>query len=115
MHLKFAKLYIIAFNILNKDLLFIMELSLIVKRPIFLIGVSPPNSVVTREAGCCTKGSGFKSQVRHGCQTVRPWLHQWLRSKTGRQEVPGSFLGRACRRSRSELSMVFSETCINTG
>ena len=29
-----------------------------------------PNGVVVREAGCCTKGPGFKS--RDGCQTIRP-------------------------------------------
>ena len=44
-----------------------------------------------------------------------PWPHQWLRSKTGRREVPGSFFGRACRPSRSEFSVVFSETRVNTG
>ena len=35
--------------------------------------------------------------------------------KTGRQEVPGSNPGRACRPSRSEFPMVFSETLVNTG
>ena len=35
--------------------------------------------------------------------------------ETGRQEVPGSNLGRACRPSRSEFSVVFSETSVNTG
>ena len=35
--------------------------------------------------------------------------------KTGRREVPGSFLGRASRPSRSEFSVVFSETRENTG
>ena len=35
--------------------------------------------------------------------------------KTGRREVPGSNPGRSCRPSRSEFSMVFSETCVNTG
>ena len=34
--------------------------------------------------------------------------------KTGRREVSGSNRGRACRPSRSEFSMVFSETRINT-
>ena len=74
-----------------------------------------PNGAVVREAGCCTRGSGFESQVRHGCRAVRPWLHQQLRSKTGRREVPGSFLGHACGPSRSEFSVVFSKTRINTG
>ena len=46
-------------------------------------------------------------------QTI--WSHQWLCSKTGRREVPGSFLGRACQPSRSEFSVVFSETRVNTG
>ena len=35
--------------------------------------------------------------------------------KTGRREVLGSNPGRACRPSRLELSLVFSETCVNTG
>ena len=35
--------------------------------------------------------------------------------KTGRREVPGSNLGRACRPSCSEFSVVFSETRVNTG
>ena len=35
-------------------------------------------------------------------------------SRTGRREVPGSIVGRACRPSRSELSLVYSETRINT-
>ena len=35
--------------------------------------------------------------------------------KTGRREVPGSNRGRACRPSRSEFSVVFSETRVNTG
>ena len=32
----------------------------------------------------------------------------------GRREVPGSIPGRACRPSRSEFSLVFSEIRINT-
>ena len=36
-----------------------------------------PSGVVAREAGCCTNGPGFESQVGHGCQTVRSWPHQW--------------------------------------
>ena len=35
--------------------------------------------------------------------------------KTERREVPGSNPGRACRPSRSEFSVVFSETRVNTG
>ena len=35
--------------------------------------------------------------------------------ETGRREVPGSNIGRACRPSRSEFSVVFSETRVNTG
>ena len=76
---------------------------------------APPNGAVVREAGCYTRGSGFESRVRHGCRAVRPWPHQWLRSKTGRREVTGSFLGRACQPSHSEFSVVFSETRTNTG
>ena len=39
---------------------------------------SRPSGVVAWEAGYCTKGSGFESRVRHGCQTVRSWPHQRL-------------------------------------
>ena len=35
--------------------------------------------------------------------------------KTGRREVPGSNPGRAYRSSRSEFSVVFSETRVNMG
>ena len=35
--------------------------------------------------------------------------------KTDRREVSGSILHRACQPSRSVVSVVFSETCINTG
>ena len=44
--------------------------------------------------------------------------YQWLNGsvfKTSKQKVPGSIPGRACRISRSELSVVFSETRVNTG
>ena len=36
-------------------------------------------------------------------------------AKNGRQEVPGSILGRACRPNRSEFSAVFCETRLNMG
>ena len=35
--------------------------------------------------------------------------------KNGRRKVPGSNPGRACRPSRAEFSVVFSETRVNTG
>ena len=70
---------------------------------------------LTGVVGRGTKGTGFESRVRHGCQTVRSRPHQWLRSITGRREVPDSVLGRTCRPSRSEFSVVFSETRVNTG
>ena len=38
-----------------------------------------------------------------------------LRSKTGRREVPGSILGRACLPSLSEFSMLLSETGVSMG
>ena len=41
--------------------------------------------------------------------------HQWLRSKIGRREVSGLFLGRACRPTRSKFSVVFSESRVNMG
>ena len=42
-------------------------------------------------------------------------LHFRLESaQAGRREVAGSIPGRACRPSRSEFSVVFSETRINT-
>ena len=54
-----------------------------------------PSDVVVRRAGCYTKGPGFESRVRHGCQTVRPRSYQWLSGSapnTGRREGPGSNL-----------------------
>ena len=77
-----------------------------------------PSGVVARRAGCYTKGPGFEYRIRHGYKNVLPWPHQWLRGsalKTGRREVPDSIPGRACRSSRSEFSVVFSETRLNTG
>ena len=73
------------------------------------------SGAVAWEAGCCTKGPGFEFRVRHGYQTVCPLPRQRLRSKTGRREVPSSFLGRACRPSHSEFFVIFSETRVNTG
>ena len=35
--------------------------------------------------------------------------------KNGRQEVPGSISGRACRPSRLEFHVFFVKICINTG
>ena len=35
--------------------------------------------------------------------------------KAGRREVPGSISGRACRPSRSEISVVFTGPRVNTG
>ena len=46
--------------------------------------------------------------------TVRPSPQQWLSSKTGRREVPGSFLCHACQPIRSEFFVVFSETRVNS-
>ena len=77
--------------------------------------LKPTGGEVVREAGCWTNGPGFEYRIRHGCRADRPWLHQRLRSKTGRREVSGSFLSRSCRPSRSEFSVVFSETRVNTG
>ena len=51
-----------------------------------------------------------------GIPVMRP--HQWLSGsalKTGRQQVPGSIPGSACRPSSSEFSMILSETPVNTG
>ena len=76
--------------------------------------IQRPSGAVVKGAGRYTKSPGFESRVRHRCQTVRPSPRQWLHLKTGRWEVPGSFLGRACRPSRSEFSVVFSETRVNT-
>ena len=73
-----------------------------------------PSCVVVRGAGCYTKSPRFESRVRHGCQTVRPRPHQWLRRNTSRREVPGSFLSRVCRPSRTVFSVLFSETHVNT-
>ena len=81
----------------------------------FLSSCGRPSGVVVRKAGCCTKGLWFESRVRHGCQTVRPWPHQYLHSKTGTREVPDPFLGRACRPSRSDFSVVFLRNSIQYG
>ena len=71
-----------------------------------------PSGVVVREAGSNTKGLGFDSRVRHGCQTVCPFgHHQGLRPKlVDGDMVLWSFLGRASRPRRSEFSVFFSET-----
>ena len=44
----------------------------------------------------------------------RPTSGGVVTHKTGRREVPGSNPGRACRSSRSEFSVAFSETRVNT-
>ena len=46
---------------------------------------------------------------------VRPTNGEVVTLKTGRREVPSSIPGRACRPSRSEFSVVSSETHVNTG
>ena len=46
---------------------------------------------------------------------LRPTSGSAVTLKTGRREVQGSNPGRACRPSCSEFSVVFSETCVNTG
>ena len=48
-------------------------------------------------------------------QYFRPTSGTAVTLKTGRREVPGSVPGHACRPSRSEFSVVFSETRVNTG
>ena len=45
----------------------------------------------------------------------RPTSGTAVTLKTGRRELPGSNPGRACRPSRSEFSVVFSETRVDTG
>ena len=76
------------------------------------------NGVVLKGADWYTKGPGLEYHVIHGCQTVRPCPHQQLSGsalKIGRREVPSSILGRACRPSRLEFSVVFPETRVNMG
>ena len=46
---------------------------------------------------------------------IRPTSGIAVTLKTGRREVPGSNPVRACRPSRSEFSVVFSETLVNMG
>ena len=51
---------------------------------------------------------------------IKPYLDDPTSSgvitlKSGRREVPGSIPDHACRPSRSEFSVVFSETRVNTG
>ena len=33
-----------------------------------------PTGIVGRGADCCTKGTGFESRVRHGCEIVRHFI-----------------------------------------
>ena len=46
-----------------------------------------------------------------------PFLHLWIEILISlvRREEPGSILGRSCQPSRSEFSVVFSETRVSTG
>ena len=44
-----------------------------------------------------------------------PVAELFYAKKIGRREVPGSIPGCACRPSRAEFSVVFSETRLNTG
>ena len=46
---------------------------------------------------------------------VGPTSGRVVMVKTERREVPGSNLGRACRPSHSEFSVVLSETRVNKG
>ena len=83
-----------------------------------LINSYQPSGVVVRGAYCYTKGLGFKSRIRHKCQTVCPRSHHWLSSsvlKICRQEVPCSILGHTCQPSHSKFSLVFLKSCINIG
>ena len=45
----------------------------------------------------------------------RPTCDEVATLKTGRRDVPGSNLGRACRLSLSDFSVVSSEVRVNTG
>ena len=47
--------------------------------------------------------------------TICPSRGGMVTLKTGRREVPDSNPGRACRPSRLEFSVVFSETRVSTG
>ena len=47
--------------------------------------------------------------------SYNPPVAELVTLKTGRREVPDSIPGRACRPNRSEFSVVFSETRVNTG
>ena len=73
-----------------------------------------PSGVVAREASCCTKGPGKGMDVKLSILGPTNGLAV-LRSKTGRQEVPGSISGCACRPSCSKFSVVFPEIPENTG
>ena len=60
--------------------------------------------------------SGKRTEIAH--MTVCPSYNGPYRSssalKAGRREVAGSIPSRACRPSRSEFSVIFYETRINT-
>ena len=61
-----------------------------------------------------TKEINLISTRRFSTISLSDRPHQWP-SSSGRQEVPGSIPGRPCRPNRSEFSVVFSETRVNTG
>ena len=53
-----------------------------------------------------------------GTSAKQRWPHQWRSGsalKACKWELPGSISGRACRPSRSEISVVFSETRVKYG
>ena len=61
----------------------------------------------------------FLREMKYVC-IDKPYISGPIRSgvvtlKSGRREVPGSNTGRACRPSRSEFSVAFSESRVNTG
>ena len=57
----------------------------------------------------------IKTTVWKNPKFIGPTSGRVVTLETGRRGVPGSNPGRACRPSRSEFSVVFSETRVNTG
>ena len=53
--------------------------------------------------------------IHNYLQSRAPPVAERFCAPTGRREFPGLILGRVCRHSLSEFSVVLSETRVNTG
>ena len=67
----------------------------------------PTSDAVVRGASCNTKGPGFKSRVRHICQTICPKPHQWLSGSALKSCQTGSARFNSLSRLSIQLFGVF--------